>query len=57
MSKDEAEKIIRSWLESKMVWHLDNSAYNQIELDNARKVLGDVETEKIIKEVTDLWKD
>lgn len=57
MSKEEAEEIIKRWVEHKMMWFDDSFFENRYVLHQAINVIGTEEVDKIARTLRETWED
>ncbi len=57
MSESEAEKLIRRFVEHKMMWHSEEGFEDRYAINQALNILGEDKVKKITAEVRELWND
>jgi hypothetical protein len=57
MSKEEAEDIVRKFLEHKMMWHSSEGFLNTYTVHQAMNVLGQDKVDQIRKEFHKVWNE
>jgi hypothetical protein len=57
MSKEEAEDLVRRFLEHKMMWHSADGFVNSYAVHQAINILGPDKVEQITKEFHKIWNE